>query len=170
MDYGSYLQLKMRATNNYKSNWQARDASEVTMRNQSIATANVSSTHQGPDDHCIPCTKTLYPVSSTNPPNNGHSKDYGADYTIGMKYAGQAACNDPVWGTAGGVNLKSQAEITALSAIPLNPVSSTGGGYVANDQSQAVANIVQSKCLVADPGVKIRPIQDPTQSGLFPSG
>jgi len=170
MDYGSYLQLKMRATNNYKSNWQARDASEVTMRNQSIATANVSSTHQGPDDHCIPCVTTGQITSSTNPPNNGYSKNYGADYTLGMKLAGQAACNDPVWGTSGGVNLKTQAEITLFSAVPLNPVSSTGSGYVANAQSLAVANIVASKCLVEDPGIKIRSIQDPTQSGLFSSG
>ena len=116
MDYGSYLQLKMRATNNYKSNWQARDASEVTMRNRSIATANVSSTHQGPDDSCIPCTVASHPTSSTNPPNNGFSSDYSSDYSLGMKKAGQSACNDPVWGKSGGVNLKTQSEISKMTS------------------------------------------------------
>lgn len=169
MDYGSYLKLKMKPANNYKSNWQPRDASEVTMRNQTIACANASSTHRGPDDSCAPCAVVSAPRSSTNRPNNGFSTDYTLE-NKGNKAAGLMACNDSVWGTAGGVNLKTQAEITALLAVPLNPVSSTGGGYVANAYSLAASNIAVSKCSIADPGVKIRPIQDPRQSGLFPSG
>lgn len=157
MDYGTYLSQKMRATNNFKSNWQPRDASEVTMRNRDIATKNVTSTHQGPDDHCVVCSNS--PVSSTRAPNNGFSTDYSMD-SVTAKRAGAAQCYDTVWGTAGGVNLKTAAEIAYLSIMPLNPVKSTGGGIVSN--SQALSSIVSVGCYSADPGVKIRPIKNPS--------
>ena len=157
MDYGSYLAQKMRATNNFKSNWQPRDASEVTMRNRDIATKNVTSTHQGPDDHCIVCVAPTS-TSSTNAPNNGFSTDYSMD-SLTLKTAGCSHCQDPVWGTAGGVNLKTAAEIAYLTIMPLNPVKSTGAGKVAN--AEALSSIVSVDCYSPDPGVKIRPIKNP---------
>ena len=155
----------MRAANNFKSNWQPRDASEVTMRNHDIANKNVTSTHKGPDDHCAVCTNHA-PTSSTNAPINGFSTDY-TSLSITIKGAGEAHCKDSVWGTAGGVNLKTPAEIAYLSIMPLNPVKSTGDGKVSNNQ--ALSSIVSPNCYCADPGVKIHPIQNPLKV-LFPSG
>ena len=143
----------MRATNNFKSNWQPRDASEVTMRNRDIASKNVTSTHQGPDDHCVVCAVPT-PLSSTNAPNNGFSTDYSTNQLIHKK-AGCSHCHDPVWGTAGGVELKTAAEIAYLTILPLNPVKSTGAGKVAN--AEALSSIISADCYSPDPGVKIRP-------------
>jgi len=165
MDYGTYLSQKMRATNNFKSNWQPRDASEVTMRNRDIANTNITSTHKGPDDHCVICTIPT-PLSSTNAPNNGFSTDYSSN-PLTLKKAGGTHCQDPNWGTAGGVNLKTPAEIAYLSILPLNPVKSTGGGKVANDQ--ALSSIVTTNCYCADPGVPFHPIKNPLRVTL-PSG
>ena len=156
MDYGSYLAQKMRATNNFKSNWQPRDASEVTMRNRDIANKNTTSTHQGPDDRCTVCSNS--PVNSTRAPNNGFSTDYSMD-SLRAKKAGCSQCLDPVWGTAGSINLKTAAEIAYLGIMPLNPVNSTGAGKVAN--AQALASITTPNYCPADPGVKIRPVKNP---------
>lgn len=146
----------MRATNNFKSNWQARDASEVTMRNRDISSKTATSTHQGPDDNCVVCRNS--PLSSTNAPNNGFSTEYSTD-SVTLKNAGYNHCEDTVWGTASGVNLKTPAEIAYLCIMPLNPVKSTGAGKVAN--TQALSSIVRADCYSADPGIKFRPIKNP---------
>lgn len=40
MDASKLIQMRMQAANVYKSNWQGRDASEVTLRKQAMASQN----------------------------------------------------------------------------------------------------------------------------------
>jgi len=184
MDYSSYLKIKAQAANNYKSNWKARDASEVIMRKRDIAASGSILTvancnaHQGPDDHCKSCA---FPItSSTNTPNNGFSTDYTRDYTLTLQKAGAANCADSNWGTTGGVYIKSTAEQnTILSQIPYNPVKSSGGGISQNTNFDTFgSNFGALKCNPADPGVNFHQIYDPNprnpnptlQRVSFPSG
>ena len=166
MDYSTYLKNKMKASDNYKSNWQGRDASEVTTRRRDIATASIATIHQGPDGSCTPCTIPIR--SSTNIPTSGFSTDYTSDYSVGIKKAGCVQCSDPNWGVGGGVTTKSQADINILLAVPFNPVKSTGGGVASN--ANYMSSIISVPCSIADPGVKFHQIYDPKQSMLFPSG
>ena len=178
MDYSSYLKVKAQAANNYKSNWQGRDASEVTMRKRDIAAASIATIHRGPDDHCKTCT---FPItSSTNTPNNGFSTDYTRDYTLTLQKAGAANCADSNWGTTGGVYIKSTAEQNIiLSQIPYNPVKSSGGGVSQNTNFATFgSNFGALECNPADPGVNFHQIYDPNprnrnptlQRVSFPSG
>jgi hypothetical protein len=121
MDYSKYIEMKQKAANVYKSNWQARDASEVTMRNQAIGSANNKSTHQGPIDPCISCTLPNS-LSSTNPPTKGYSTDYSIN-TVTSRISGCIQCNDPVWGKAGGVTLIGCDQVTTILTPP-NPTTS----------------------------------------------
>jgi hypothetical protein len=146
MDYSKYIQMKMEAANTYKSNWKGRDASEVTLRNRDISSANNTSTHKGPLDSCIPCT--LPRTSSTNPPGNGFNTDYSMDI-ITTRNAGCVHCNDTNWGTSGGVTLKTCAEVSTILVIPSNPGSTS----------------LQR----GDPGINFRAIKNPCDTNLFPS-
>lgn len=134
MDYSKYIQMKMEAANTYKSNWQARDASEVTLRKVFLAQTTCCegspavrpNIHQGPVLNCCSpvSSNALYPKevpSSTTPPTGGFSTDYALDQPVGRK-AGNTVNNDSVWGTAGGVTLKSCDQISTILAIPANPV------------------------------------------------
>jgi hypothetical protein len=136
MNYAEYLRGLTKASNSYKSNWQGRDASEVTLRNSTLANNNNQTTHKGPGDSCIPCENKI--TSSTNIPGNGYNTDYSMDI-ITNRNAGGMAANDPVWGTAGGVTLRTAAEVSTLSYVTPNPVKTTS-------------------CYASDPGVKFRPI------------
>ena len=118
MNYAEYLTRLTKASNTYKSNWQARDASEVTLRNSTLANQNNKSTHQGPGDSCIPCEQNI--TSSTNVPGRGYNTDYSMSI-IANRNAGGMANNDPVWGSAGGVNLITAAEVSTFTYIQPNP-------------------------------------------------
>lgn len=122
MDYSKYIQMKMEAANTYRSNWRARDASEVTARNQTLAQReNNASQHHGPVLTC-PTGNTKPPA--VQPPGNGFSTDFSQD-TVTQKPAGCANCNDVNWGSAGGVTLKSCAEVSTILALPANPIKRT---------------------------------------------
>ena len=134
MDFSQYIKMKMKASNTYKSNWQGRDASEVTMRRAAISNKNdqrsavvngiTVGAHQGP---ILPgCTTCTNPRSTS--PINGHSSDYSMDI-VSNKKAGCVNCADPNWGTAGGVALLSCAAVQAILAKPNNPIKGTGPIY-----------------------------------------
>ena len=122
--------MKMKAANTYKSNWQARDDSEVTLRNQARGNANNTRTHKGPNDSQVPCY-TPSPLSSTNKPGNGFNTDYSMD-SVGNRKAGGTHCADPVWGKAGGVNLIGCDQVTTILAIPPQQTSNSTSCYSAD--------------------------------------
>ena len=144
MDFSKYIEMKMKAANTYKSNWQARDASEVTLRNQAKGNTKNTRTHQGPDDSQIPCY-TPNPVSSTNKPGNGFNTDYSMDI-VGNRKAGGMHCADPVWGRAGGVNLIGCDQASTICAIPKQ------------ETSKSVS------CYTPTPGIYFHAVADPTRA------
>jgi len=122
MNFGEYIQRKLKASNTYKSNWQGRDASEVTLRHVNMSNKPNSSTHHGP----IPdsCSSPNTVCSIPQAPGSGYSTDYSMDI-VSNKKAGCTNCADPVWGTAGGVQLKTCAEVNSILKPPSNPVKGT---------------------------------------------
>ncbi len=148
MDASKLTQMRMQAANTYKSNWQGRDASEVTMRNHQMAQKNNSSVHQGPAAAC--CTGGA-PNTAIVPPGNGFNTSYQEQVILTNKKAGCANCNDPVWGTAGGVDLQNCSTIATILAVPPNPVKG-------------------SSCYCADPGVPFHATVDCTKVAPAYSG
>ena len=122
MNFAEYLKRKVKASNTYKSNWQARDASEVTLRNANMANKPNSTTHHGP----IPdsCTNTAIPCQPPQAPGSGFSTDFSMDI-VSNKKAGCTNCADPVWGTSGGVTLLNCAEVACILKPQSNPVKGT---------------------------------------------
>lgn len=118
MDFSKYIQMQMEAANTYRSHWRPRDASEVTLRNQSMVQQNNASTHRGPVDEC--CAYDPHP-NSTAPPQRGFSTDYSMD-SVTMRPAGCANCNDAAWGASGGVTLQNCSTIATILQKPLNPM------------------------------------------------
>ncbi len=124
MNYAEYLRIEQQQQPQYKSNWQGRDASEVTLRNAQKSQANNSSTHQGPANVC--CTDGKPQVPRSTSPTNGFSTTYSYQI-VSNKAAGCAQCQDPVFGTAGGVTIVScEAISTAQIYVPPNPVKGQG--------------------------------------------
>ena len=132
MDASRLTQMKVETANNFKSNWKPRDASEVTLRNQSIGnTYNNFKIHQGPDG----CP----PVLASN---------YTSDYTqdgVNLRKAGCALFTDSKWSASGGVNLKTAFEISTIGFRPLNPVL---GIKVCLPNSDGIHKVVPSCCNV----------------------
>jgi len=122
MNFAEYLKRKVKASNTYKSNWQGRDASEVTLRRNTMGNKPNSSTHHGP----IPdsCTTTSIACQPSQAPGSGYSTDFSMDI-VSNKKAGCTNCEDPVWGTSGGVTLRTCDEVTLLLTPPSNPVKGT---------------------------------------------
>jgi hypothetical protein len=129
MDFSQYIKMKMKAANTYKSNWQGRDASEVTLRRAAISNKNDQrqavangievGAHQGPILPC--CTKPPNPI-------NGYSTDYSMDI-VSNKKAGCVNCHDPNWGAPFGVQLLSCAAVQEILSKPNNPIKGTGPIY-----------------------------------------
>jgi len=143
MNFSEYLKRKQKAADTYKSNWQGRDASEVTLRRFNISNKPNSTVHHGP----IPtCCEGTYDVPPSQTPNSGFSTDYSMDIVSNQR-AGCANCNDPVWGTAGGVNIKSCAEVSTILTMPSNPVKGT------NLTIPPTEILIKPDCYCADPGV-----------------
>ena len=136
--------MKQKAANTYKSNWQARDASEVTLRNQARGNSNNKRTHIGPADSQIPCY-TPNPLSSTNIPGKGFNTDFSMDI-VGNRKAGGTHCLDPVWGKAGGVNLIGCDQASTIRAIPKQ------------ETSKSVS------CYAPSPGIYFHQVADPTRA------
>jgi len=116
------LKMKMNAANTYKSNWQGRDASEVTLRNNDIGNKNRASNHQGPLPET--CSTGNCPSLDYIPsPGSGYSKTWTTE-RINPK-AGCADCADPNFGAPFGVTLKTCAEVQTILALPANPINGT---------------------------------------------
>lgn len=136
MDYSKYIQMKMQAANTYKSHWQPRDASEVTLRKVYLAQNTVqtdgdisaarSNIHNGPAPVCCatPTDSALFPVqppNSADVPINGFSTDYSQDQSSG-RIAGNTVSLDAAWGASGGVNLIGCDQVETILTVPANPV------------------------------------------------
>jgi hypothetical protein len=131
MDASKLIEKRMLAANTYRSNWQPRDASEVTMRKVQMSQKNNSSTHRGPSAEC--CSDGKPPIPRSVSPINSFSTTYEQEQVFQRK-AGCANCNDPNFGTAGGVVLQNCSTVaTILERLP-NPVKG-------------------ASCYCADPGI-----------------
>ena len=134
MDASKRTQMLQEAANTYRSNWQRRDASEVTMRQAFIGQANKNigtptpgdlplfygtstAVHKGPRNTC-PTNGSPIPAAG---PGNGFSTDYTNDYVTGSIAAG-VLLNDTAWGNSGGVVLKSCQAASNILSMPANPV------------------------------------------------
>ena len=135
MDASKLTQMRAKASNTYRSNWQPRDASEVTTRKRDMSLKNDSSNHQGPVLPC--CAGNTPPTNRSVSPTNGYSTPYVAE-PVFLKKAGCADCNDPNFGAAGGVQLITCSEVATIITPPANPVKGT-------------------KCYCADPGIYRQP-------------
>jgi hypothetical protein len=119
MDASKRTQMLQEAANTYRSNWQRRDASEVTMRQAFIGQANKNigtptpgdlpvfygtstAVHRGPRNIC-PTNGSPIPAAG---PGNGFSTHYTNDYVTGSIAAG-VILNDTAWGNSGGIVLKT---------------------------------------------------------------
>jgi len=149
MDYSKYIEMKQKAANTYKSNWQPRDASEVTLRRQAIGNSGNKSTHKGVVDSCLPCN--LPTSSSTNIPGKGFNTDYSMDVVSNRK-AGGTVCLDTAWGKSGGVNLIGCDQVTKILEKPLATTSNS------------------VSCYSADPGVVQRGISNCTNTSPIYKG
>jgi hypothetical protein len=69
---------------------------------------------------------------------------------VSNRKAGCVSCNDSVWGTAGGVNLKTCAEVSTILYVAPNPGSTS--------------------CECADPGVPFHQVADPINASPAYSG
>jgi hypothetical protein len=142
MNSSKLTEMRAQASNTYRSNWQPRDASEVTLRkNQMAQTAN-KSTHNGYVDNCCTVGK---PKRSTSP-NPGFSSDY-SEQIVFQKKAGCANCEDPNFGKPGGVQLLNCNEVYQI--LELNPDGTP---------SPLLQNPVKGvSCYCADPGIYKQP-------------
>lgn len=134
MDASKLIEKRAQASNTYRSNWQPRDASEVTLRRaqQSQKNNNVlvaGSTHHGPVNSCCPNP----PAPRSTSPTSGFSSTYSSEI-IANKKAGCAQCNDPNFGAPGGVQLITCSEVATILAPEPNPVKGV-------------------RCYCADPGI-----------------
>jgi hypothetical protein len=140
MDASKLTQMRMQAANTYRSNWQGRDASEVTTRKYQMAQSANKSTHRGPEADC--CTGGVPNTSKrSSSPTNGFSTNFSQSI-VSEKTAGCAQCNDPNFGSSGGVVLQNCSTIATILAVPLNPVKG-------------------SQCPCADPGVPFHQVYPP---------
>jgi len=115
MDASKLTQIRLESANTFKSYWQPRDASEVTLRNQSIGnTYNNNNSHQGP------ITSNCCPVALAS----NFTTDYTQD-AVNLRNAGCALFTDSNWDKPGGVTLKSCIEVSTIGYRPLNPVLGT---------------------------------------------
>jgi hypothetical protein len=135
MDASKLTQMRAQASNTYRSNWQPRDASEITMRNVQRSQKNNSTTHDGPVEGC--CSDNKPNPNRAVSPTKGFSTTYSAEIVF-QKKAGCADCADPNFGKAGGVQLLTCGEVATILAPTPNPVKG-------------------SSCYCADPGIYKRP-------------
>jgi hypothetical protein len=112
MDASKLIKMRAEAMNLYRSNWQPRDASEVTQIRAAKASAQGcvlnTPTHVGPQTGCCPPGA----VRSDAQPG-GFSTTWSYDAVRDRKVGG-AYCNDSVYGTAGTRVLKTCDEIYAI--------------------------------------------------------
>ncbi len=118
MDASKLIKMRAEAANIYRSNWQPRDASEVTQIRAGKAASQGcvlnTPTHIGPQTGCCPGGKAkpeglMY--SSEQP--GGFSTSWSYDAVRDRKVGG-AYCNDAVYGTAGLRQLKTCDEVYAI--------------------------------------------------------
>jgi hypothetical protein len=140
MDASKLTQKRAQASNTYRSNWQPRDASEITMRRRDISNKNnnvlvAGATHHGPIEGC--CSDATQRGPRAVSPTKGFSTTYEGGI-VALKKAGCADCNDPNFGKAGGVQLITCDEVATILAPEPNPVKGV-------------------KCYCADPGIYRQP-------------
>ncbi len=135
MDASRYLREKMRGQQVYKSNWQPRDASEVTLRNNAIAQANNSTTHRGPLPQC--CSDNTIRVPLPNP-GKGFSTSYSSQI-VSQRIAGCVQCNDPVFGKPGGVITHECCDDVQPIQVEVQPA--IYGAYITNARFMAHSSV-----------------------------
>lgn len=121
MDASKLIKMRTEAANLYRSNWQPRDASEVTQIKTARAAAANSRIHQGPQSNC--CNDGFTPIigiQSTAQPG-GFSTTYSYD-AVRERTIGCTLCSDAVYGKSGVTVLKDCSEVELILSHPPNPV------------------------------------------------
>ena len=135
MNASKLTEMRAQASNTYKSNWQPRDASEVTRRHAQMSQKNDSTNHKGPVVGC--CSDDKPALKRSTSPISGFSTNY-SQQPVFEKKAGCADCNDPNFGQAGGVQLLTCSEVATILTNEPNPVKG-------------------SSCYCASPGIYRQP-------------
>jgi hypothetical protein len=140
MDAGQLLKERSRGLAIYKSNWQGRDASEVTLRRRDISNANnnvlvAGSTHHGPLPEC--CTGNTVRVPLPNP-GKGFSTTYSGDI-VTLRRAGCVECQDPVFGRPGSVVVSPCC--IENQPTPWQPDPLIYGAYITNAATGIFTNV-----------------------------
>lgn len=140
MDSSTLLKLRTRGQAIYKSNWQPRTASEVTLRRRDISNANnnvlvAGSTHHGPLPQC--CSDNTIRVPLPNP-GKGFSTTYSSDI-VTLRRAGCVDCQDPNFGKPGGVVVQECCVDSAPT--PWQPDPLIYGAYITNASTGQFTNV-----------------------------
>jgi hypothetical protein len=140
MDSSTLLKLRARSQAIYKSNWQPRTASEVTLRRRDISNANnnvlvAGSTHHGPLPQC--CSDNTIRVPLPNP-GKGFSTTYSSDI-VTLRRAGCVDCQDPNFGKPGGVVVQECCVDSAPT--PWQPDPLIYGAYITNAATGQFTNV-----------------------------
>lgn len=135
MNASKLIEMRAQASNTYRSNWQPRDASEVTFRKVQMSQKDNSQTHKGPVAEC--CSDNKPQLKRSTSPTPGYNTTYSQEIVF-QKKAGCANCQDPNFGAAGGVQLLTCSEVATILTNEPNPVKG-------------------SSCYCADPGIYRQP-------------
>lgn len=113
MNSSELLRRRQEATNQYKSYWKPRDASEVTIRNGTKgANYEVRTPYYRPNNF------SNYPPNQADcgpkfGPGDGFSPNYTNDTVVSAK-AACAVCQDENWSKGGGYTLKTDAAVNSI--------------------------------------------------------
>jgi hypothetical protein len=121
MDASKLIKMRTEAANVVRSNWQPRDASEVTQIKAARAAAGNSRIHQGPQSNC--CNDGFTPIigtQSTAQPG-GFSTTYSYD-AIRERTIGCVMCGDTAYGKPGYRILKDCSDVALILSHAPNPV------------------------------------------------
>jgi hypothetical protein len=133
MDASKLIKMRTEAANVVRSNWQPRDASEVTQIKTARAAAEVTRfnaarnagqnvlIHQGPQSNC--CNDGFTPIigtQSTAQPG-GFSTTYSYD-AVRERTIGCTLCSDVVYGKSGVTVLKDCSDVALILSHAPNPV------------------------------------------------
>ena len=155
MDASKLSQMRANAANIYRSNWQPRDASEVTQIKAVQAAKSNTTTHIGPSQEC--CGIPALPGTESSKLPGGFSTSYSYDI-IRERKVGGAYCEDPVYGTSGVRVIKTSDEICQilgrdasgnLLSSSKNPVK--GHSLYCGKSTEVVQYGITGNCIVRNP-------------------
>jgi len=147
MDASKRVEMRAKGMQIYRSNWQPRDGSEITLRKRDMANKGASSVHQGPVLGCC--------VPRSTSPINGFSTNYSPT-VVASKKAGCADCNDPNFGKPGGLYIQT-CDPSAIQTQLGYTIIETNISTVATVFTAPANPVLGSSKYCADPGILQKP-------------